>query len=123
MGALGGASSRLAMDSLFVTCSTISGIPDNLERSIFSWRKVRPVVSIARLVSSSSSLAMASRALGAVLALNVDEAGVELVEVRFDLIVAVAHFDGEDAHHLLRLVDYGGGGGGHGINLVSRYQV
>lgn len=64
MGALGGASSRLAMDNLFVTCSTISGIPDNLERSIFSWRKVRPVVSIARLVSSSSSLAMASRALG-----------------------------------------------------------
>lgn len=46
MGTLGGASFRLVMNSLFVTYSTIFGIPDNLGPSIHSWSS-SPVISLS----------------------------------------------------------------------------
>lgn len=50
-GAVGGTTcSSVAMNKLFVTYSTISGIPDDLEPSIFSLRKVCPAISMACLV-------------------------------------------------------------------------
>ena len=53
--------SGVATNRLFITCSTITGIPDDLEPSIFSLRKAHPAISTTRLVSSSSSLVLMSR--------------------------------------------------------------
>lgn len=53
--------SCLVMNRLFVMCSMILVISDNLEHSFCSWRKACPAASIARLVSSSSPLAAVSR--------------------------------------------------------------
>jgi hypothetical protein len=51
--------------------------------------------------------------------INVGEVGIELHAIHVDLIKAVTHVDGEDAHHLLRHDNHGGGG--HRIDLVSEY--
>lgn len=52
---------------------------------------------------------------------DVSEAKVQLGDLCVMLIEGVANVAQEDAQHPLHLSDHGGDGGGHRIDLVSRY--